>query len=82
MKTKTTHRHLHPIHWHASMFVAIAAILLTSFKCSSEMIRALQAVPIHAEVMDSVYMRGLREAETGHNSVMLSGYRPASLSGK
>jgi hypothetical protein len=82
MKTKTTHKQLHPIHWHGSMVVAIAAILLTSFKCSGEMIRALHAVPVHAEVMDSVYMRGLREAETGHSAMQLAGYRPVSLSGR
>jgi hypothetical protein len=80
MKTKTLHRHLHPIHWHGSMFVAIMAILLTSFKSSGEMLRALQAVPIHAAVMDSVY---LRDAETGHSPIILSsGMRHATLSGK
>lgn len=81
MKTHTTlHRHRHPIHWHGSMFVAVMAILLTSFKSSGEMLRALQAVPIHAAVMDSVY---LRDAETGHMPVMLgSGMRRVTLSGK
>lgn len=77
MKAKTLHRHTHPIHWHGSMFLAIAALLLTSVKCSGEMIRALQAVPTHAAVMDSVF---LRDAETGHSPVILNiGTRQATL---
>lgn len=80
MKTKTLHRHLHPIHWHGSMIVAIAAILLTSFKSSGEMLRALQALPIHADVMNSIY---LRDAETHHLPIILTGgLRHATLSGK
>lgn len=79
MKKRTVHRHAHPIHWHGSMFVAIAAILLTSVKCSSEMMRALHAVPTPAPVMDSVF---LRDAETGHPPIILSVSRNASASGK
>jgi len=81
MKKRTLHRNvIHPLHWHASMFVAIAAILLTSFKSSGEMIRALHALPVHAAVMDSVYMR---DAETGHAPIILStGLRNATVSGK
>jgi hypothetical protein len=63
MKKKTLHRHQHPVHWHSSMVVAIAALLLTSVKCSSEMLRALQAVPTQPATMDSVF---LRDAETEH----------------
>lgn len=80
MKTKTLHRHLHPIHWHGSMVVAIAALLLTSLKCSSEMLRAMQALPTSAAAMDTVF---LRDAETGHPPIILSvGIRHASASGK
>ncbi|HSX05487.1 MAG TPA: hypothetical protein VLF69_03405 [Candidatus Saccharimonadales bacterium] len=80
MKKKTLHRHLHPIHWHGSMFLAIAAILLTSFKSSGEMLRALHAVPVQAGVMDSVYMR---DAETGHSPIILNiGARHTTFSGK
>jgi hypothetical protein len=80
MKTKTLHRHLHPIHWHGTMLLAVAAILLTSFKCSNEMLRALRAVPVHAAVMDNVYMR---DVETGHNAVILNiGTRHATFSGR
>jgi hypothetical protein len=62
------------------MFVAIAAILLTSFKTSGEMMRALQAVPVHADVMGSLHMR---DVETGHNAIVLSsGIRHATFSGK
>ena len=80
MAQKTLHRHLHRIHWHGSMIVAIAAILLTSFKCSGEMIRALHAVPTQAAVMDSVY---LRDVETGHSPIILNiGTRHATASGR
>ena len=77
---KSLHRHLHPIHWHGSMVVAIAAILLTSFKCSGEMLRALQALPVNGAVLDNVYMR---DAETGHNPIILNiGTRHATASSK
>jgi hypothetical protein len=79
MKKHQLHRHLHPVHWHASMFVAIAAIMLTSFKSSGEMLRALHAVPVPAAVMEDVYMR---DAETGHSPIILStGTRHATFSG-
>jgi hypothetical protein len=80
MKTKTLHRHLHPIHWHGSMIVAIAALLLTSVKCSSEMLRALQAVPTPPAITDNIY---LRDAETGHTPIILNlGTRHATVGGK
>jgi hypothetical protein len=76
-KTKTLHRHIHPIHWHGSMLVAIVAILLTSFKCSDEMLRALRAVPMQAAVMENVYMRNV---ETGHSPIILNiGTRHATV---
>ena len=79
-KTKTLHRHLHPIHWHGSMVVAIAALLITSVKCSSEMLRALQAVPTTAVVTDNVF---LRDAETGHTPIILNaGVRHATTGGR
>ena len=81
MKKKTLHRNTHPIHWHSSMFVAIVAILLTSFKSSGEMLRALHgSVPVHTAVMDNVFMR---DAETGHAPIILNtGARNAVYSGK
>ena len=80
MKTKNLHRNTHPIHWHGSMFLAIAALLLTSFKCSDEMLRALRAVPVGAVVMDNVYMR---DAETGHSPIILNiGTKHATVTGK
>lgn len=80
MKTKTLHRHLHPVHWHGSMYVAIAAILLTSLKSSGEMIRALHAVPVHASIMDNTF---LRDAENIHLPVILNnGVRHATQSGR
>ena len=76
---KTLHRHTHPIHWHASMFVAIAAILLTSVKSSGEMMRALShAAPAHTIVLDSMHMR---EAETRHAPIMISLARNIVYSG-
>ena len=80
MKTKTLHRHTHPIHWHGSMIVAIAALLITSVKCSSEMLRALQAMPTPVAITDNVY---LRDAETGHTPIILNlGVRHATNGGK
>jgi len=80
MKKKTLHRKAHPIHWHGSMVVAIAAILLTSIKCSSEMLRALQALPTPPALVDSTF---LRDAETGHSPIILEiGTRHATASGK
>lgn len=79
MKKQNLHRHQHPIHWHGSMLVAVAAILLTSVKCSSEMMRALHAVPTPNPVMDSVY---LRDAETGHPPIILNVVRRATAGGK
>jgi len=80
MKRKDLHRHRHPIHWHGSMALAIAALLLTSFKCSDEMLRALRAVPVQAAVMDNIYMR---DAETGHSPVILNvAARHATFGGK
>jgi hypothetical protein len=80
MKKNSLHRSAHPVHWHGSMLVAVAAILLTSVKCSSEMLRALHAVPTPPAIMDSVI---LRDAETGHPPVILNvGIRHATASGK
>lgn len=80
MKNKNLHRHQHPIHWHGTMVVAIAAILLTSFKCSNEMLRALRAVPVQPAVMDNVYMR---DVETSHNPIILNiGTRHATASSR
>lgn len=78
---KTIRRNMtHPLHWHTSMFVAIAAILLTSFKSSGEMLRALHgSVPAHVAVMESI---DLRDAETGHSPIILNvGVRHATQSG-
>jgi hypothetical protein len=83
MKTKTLHRHVHPIHWHGSMYVAIAAILLATTKTSGELMRCLeQQVPATAasSMMTSVFQR---EAENLHLPVILSsGIRQAPFSGK
>lgn len=82
MKThnQNLHRHTHPIHWHGSMLLAIAALMLTSFKCSDEMLRALRAVPTPPAIMDNIY---LRDAETGHSPIILNlGGRHAAYSGK
>ena len=79
MKNKTLHRHQHPIHWHGSMIVAVAALLITSIKCSSEMLRALQAVPTPVAITDNTF---LRDAETGHQAIILNaGVRRATVSG-
>ncbi len=81
MKTKTLHRHIHPVHWHASMLLAIAAILVTATKTSGEMLRSLSGVTAaHNVVISSLE---LRDAETVHAVVMLGGRsRLASNSGE
>ena len=79
-KNAHLHRHQHPIHWHGSMVLAVLALLITSFKCSDEMIRALRAVPVHAAVLDNVYMRNV---ETGHSPIILNiGIRHATAGTK
>lgn len=74
MTTNTLHRQIHPVHWHVSMIVAIATILLTSIKCSGEMLSALHIATAQAGVMSSVDMRGSRdtEIETGHDLFIVS----------
>jgi len=80
MKKKTLHRHLHPIHWHGSMYLAIAALLITSIKCSGEMLRALQAVPVAtANTTNSLV---LRDAETSHTPIVFSIGRHVAVSGR
>jgi hypothetical protein len=63
------------------MIVAIAAILLTSFKCSGEMMRALHGtIPAHSAVMESLH---LRDAETRHShTVFNTNFHPSIASGK
>lgn len=82
-KQKHLHRHLHPIHWHGSMYVAIAAILLATVKSGSELTRALehQLPPsANSSMMSSIFQR---EAENLHLPVILSsGIRHATFSGK
>jgi hypothetical protein len=80
LKNKNNHRALHPVHWHVSMFVAIAAILLTTLKDSGEMIRALQMAPVNANFMTAVYQRN---AENLHLPVILAnGVRHATVGSK
>lgn len=79
MKTKNLHRNIHPVHWHGSMIVAVAALLITSLKSSSEMIRALQAVPVHIDLNSSVF---LRDAENPHTPIILVMARRAAVTGK
>jgi hypothetical protein len=80
MKKHITHRNAHPIHWHGTMILAIAAILLTSVKSSTDILRALHAVPTPPAVMDSLYMR---DEETGHPPIILDqGIRHATASGR
>ena len=82
-KTKTLHRHRHPIHWHGSMYLAIAAIVLATLKTSGELTRCLEhqlPAPAMSSVMNFTYQR---EAENLHLPVILSsGIRNATLSGK
>jgi hypothetical protein len=83
MKTHKTLRHRHPIHWHGSMYVAIAAILLATLKTSSELTKCLEhQLPATAasSMMSSIFQR---EAENLHLPVILSsGVRHATMSSK
>ena len=67
------------MHWHGSMLVAVAAILITALKTSDELLKALQTLPVRAEASTSVV---LRNAETVHNALAVSGpIRHATVSG-
>jgi hypothetical protein len=83
MKTNKTLRHRHPIHWHSSMYVAIAAILLATLKTSGELTKCLEhQLPATAasSMMSSIFQR---EAENLHMPVILnSGIRHATASSK
>lgn len=83
MKTKSTHRHLHPVHWHGSMLLAIAAILVTATKTSGELMRSLHgAAPVQNAIISSLTLRDAREAETAHQEIILGGLaRFAHISG-
>jgi len=84
MKKHTAHRQTlrnrHPIHWHGSMYLAIAAILLATVKSSSELTRALEqqvASTANSSLMSNIFQR---EAENPHLPVILtSGIRHASV---
>lgn len=82
-KTKTLHRHIHPIHWHGSMCLAVTAILLATLKTGGELSHSLQNHHA-AEFTGSVISNTVqREAEKLHLPVILSsGIRNATFSGK
>ncbi len=81
MKTKKSlHHHIRRLHIHGSVALSVAALLLTSVKCSSEMLRALEAVPMHTAVVDNVF---LRDAERENMPVIMHlGPRVTSYGGK
>ena len=80
MKTKKSHQHIHALHFHGSMLVAIVAILVAATKTSSEMTRSLTSVaPVHSTVVGSLEMR---HTETAHQPVMVSLSKLASNSGE
>lgn len=81
MKTKKLHRNLHPVHWHGSMYLAIAAILVSMTKTSHDMLKYIEQAPVQqVNAYNDIY---LREAENIHMPVLLaSGIRHATLSGK
>jgi hypothetical protein len=82
MKTKTL-RHRHPIHWHTSMYMAIAAILLATIKSGGEMSRSLEHHTPVAAISSIMSATVQREAENLHLPVILnSGIRHATFSGK
>ena len=68
LKKKTLHRHLHPIHWHGSMILAILAILLTATKASGELLNQLEHSTVNSAAITSTF---LRDAETRHTPVLV-----------
>jgi hypothetical protein len=79
MKTNTLHRQLHPIHWHASMYLAIMAILLSAIKASDGIVRFLQASYSSDGALSSLVMR---DAETVHSALAVGGaVRHTTVSG-
>jgi len=79
MKNKTIPQHIRRVHLHAGLLIAIAALLLTSFKSSEEMLRVLRAVPVSSTSFEDVRVR---EAETDHAPVIVSLSRHAVVAGK
>jgi hypothetical protein len=65
-----TLRHRHPIRWHSSMYLAIAAILLATLKTSGELTRCLEhqlPATTASSMMSSTFQR---EAENLHLPVI------------
>jgi hypothetical protein len=79
-KTKTLHRHLHPVHWHANMYLALAVVFLTAVKTGGELVHQLQATQDHhADAYSSVHMHN---AETRHAPVLVGFARNVTFSGQ
>jgi hypothetical protein len=70
-KQKTNYLNVHPVHFHFGVYLALAALLVTTAKSSSELIRGIYAMPSHYNAMQSEH---LREAETlhGHANIVIA----------
>lgn len=80
MKTNRRHSHIHSIHLHGSLLMAVVTMLVVATKTSSEMTRSLHGVvPVRSSVVNSVE---LRDAETRHEPIMVSMSRFANYSGE
>lgn len=70
---------MHPVHFHFGLYLALAAILVTAAKSSSELIRSVYAVPVHDTVVSDTH---LREAETLHGQANMGTARRAYVAGQ
>ncbi len=59
---------MHIVHFHLGLYLTLAALLVTTAKTSSEMIKSLYALPMQYDVMSSTH---LKEAETLHSHANL-----------
>lgn len=81
--SKHTNKHrklrMHPIHFHVGMYVAIAALLITTMKSSEGIIAGLTANAEHSgSVLHNTFMR---EAETHVGHAQIVQHRRVYISG-
>jgi hypothetical protein len=69
---------IHPIHFHFGLYLALAALLVTTAKSSSELIKGIYAVP--AAHYNAMHTEHMREAETlhGHANIVMARRTPVA----
>lgn len=80
---KQTHKkrrlNVHPIHFHLGVYVALATVLITCAKSSSEIIKTAYAMPVYYDGVNALH---LRDAKTLHGHTNLSMMRRADVMGQ